>query len=586
MNKDGWQEEPTATMMLEDEPDVDVVVTDLTYNYAYLSERRYYWYFFLQVSSASLSLVGSVLIIYLIVAHWRKRWEVYHRLLLALSLADVIFDGSILFQFPLVRRDATYHPLAIGNTTSCTTIGFITTWSFSTVNLLFVVLSVYFLMTVRYGKHEHQVRRYIEPYGYIFAIGLPLAICIAALYYEAFNPVRIVPTCFMRPYPTNCYVDKDVDCERGGDALGLFVVFLSSAMSTMLLGICCTWLVYWTVRRQQRRNLRHSFRGHPTTRLAAANRKRMRMIANQAFCYTAVFMNGIVTALFCTQLETMYAASGVTRPDEQVQDDRLSNNTILTVGVSLYLFLCPLQGLLNLIIYVRPSYLVWREQYPHQTRWWAFRQILHGKQAMMTPRMSHLVDGNVNEETKLDSQLDRYDTSRTLQHSSWWFRGPRCSAGEKDARIDVEQSNDGGDSSPPASYPHQSSSEDGHRDTNAVRVSFSACTTDGAVTPGTTCDNQQEHRQSPALLIPDGGEYSSNSSPSYSDDDGSDDDQGGACRGNVVSNGHKRIVPNDEKKINCNGLFLLDEEDDISRSGDRDRRVTSSSPESFSRTST
>jgi hypothetical protein len=344
------------------------------------------------------------------------------------------------------------------------------------------------------------------------------------------------------------------------------------------------------VRKQQRRNLRHSFRGHPTTRLAAANRKRMRMIANQAFCYTAVFMNGIVTALFCTQLESMYAASGVTRPDEQVQDDRLSNNTMLTVGVSLYLFLCPLQGLLNLIIYVRPSYLAWREQYPHQTRWWAFRQILHGKQAMMTPRMSHLVDGNINEEAKLDSQLDRDDTSRTVQHSSRWFRGPRCSASEKDARIDVEQSNGGGDSSSPASSPHQSSSEDGHRDAKTVRVSFSECTSADAVTPGTACDDQQEHRQSPALLIPDGGAYSSNSSPSYSDDDSSDDDKGGDCRGNV-SNGHKRRVPNDEKKIHCNGLVVLDDDDDddddddISTSGERDLHVTASSPAPFSQTS-
>jgi G protein-coupled glucose receptor regulating Gpa2 len=497
-----------------------------SYNYSYLSEERYYWYFFLQVFSASLSMVGSLIIIYLVLLHRRKRWEVYHRLLLSLSLADVAFDLSILFQFPLVRRD-TGHPLAIGNITSCTAVGFWTTWSFSMVNLFFVVLSVYFVLTVRYGKNERQVRRYIEPYGYIVAIGLPLAICIAGVYGEAFNPVRIVPTCFMRPYPSNCYVDDTVECERGEHALPLFLIMSGSVFSTMLLGIVCTWLVYWTVRKQQRRNLRYSFQGGPTTMLAEANRKRMRMISRQAICYTAVFLNGIFATLFCSQLETLIASVGVTSPQRQAENEKLLHNTALAVCISLYLFLCPLQGIMNVIIYGRPCYLVWRELHPHQTRWWAIRQILHGKNAKMTPRMIHLVDGNVNEEAKLDANLDRTDTSRTLpvqqepsQRSS--SGGPwQVDEEDHDRKMDDDETNNnddddddgvapqsdngGGDYSPSA---HSAPRTPHHRRDSGMRVSFSECNT--ITTP--TNPTPSPHHPAPLKISDDVHSSSSNSS--------------------------------------------------------------------------
>lgn len=393
----------------------EVDEASVSFDYNYLPVGRYYFFFALQVLSASLSLVGSSIIIYLTIRHRRKRWEVYHRLLLALSLADVVFDISILLQFPMVRAD-TGHPLAVGNTSTCSAVGFTTTFTFSMVNLFFVVLAVYFLMTVRYGKNELQVRRWIEPYGYIFAIGLPLSICISGVSLDAFNPVKVIPTCFMRPFPSNCFYNDTVPCVRGGRAIPLFRVMMISAMITMVVGIVCTWLVYWTVRKQQLRNLRHSFVGAQSS-LQESNRKRMRIISRQAICYTAVFMNGMIASSFSSRMESIFDAGGATS-QRHADDQNLANNTTIAVFLSLYLILCPLQGLWNLIIYIRPSYVAWRELYRTKGRVWALQQIVKGRSLTVSPRVSHLVDGNINEDAKVDSAMDREDTSKTMNSPS------------------------------------------------------------------------------------------------------------------------------------------------------------------------
>lgn len=325
---------------------------EMEFDYSYMPRNRYMLFFGLQVSSASLSMIGSITIIYLILKQRKSRCEVYHRLLLALSIADIVFDISIILQFVAVRAD-TEHPLAMGNIQTCSTVGFFTTFGFSTVNLYFVVLSIYFLLTLRYRKHERQVKALIEPYGHLFAIGLPFTICTAALLLEAFNPVRIFPTCFMRPYPTNCLWDDDVPCQRGGGASKLFAVMLALVFITMLTGIACTWMVYWTVRQQQKRNVRHSFGGE----IQSSQRQRVRQVARQAFWYTLVFVNGILASIFSSSTESVFAG-GINTRGEDGHGDNLVNSTVIAVLSTIYMFACPLQGVLNLIIYLWPGFKV------------------------------------------------------------------------------------------------------------------------------------------------------------------------------------------------------------------------------------
>jgi hypothetical protein len=397
--------------------------------------------------------------------------------------------------------------------TSCAIIGFFTTWTFSAVNLLFFVLTVYFVLTVRYGMKERQVQQYIEPYGYVFAIGLLLAICIAALVTEAFNPMRFMPTCLMRPYPTNCYDndnnDDDTPCLRGGQARPVFYFFKACALVAMLLGIAGTWLVYWTVRQQHWRQRRYSWveksqsmdgqgrrrrRWRPPLPPPDSHQKRLRTVTRQAYWYTAVFMNGMLASLLSSRLEAAVAAGVVaTTVGDPTDDERLANNIVLTVFVSLYLFLCPLQGLLNVVIYLRPSFIVWRELYPCRSRLWALRQIIRGKRPILTRRVRHLVDGNVNEESKYgDSNNGITDTTPpTLRMGDLFERAAssQCSNSSRKEEGPIRQCDkDDDDEAPPVWSDHD--------DDNAAAADDDASSPrPGANTNIATNDRQQQQQQ-------------------------------------------------------------------------------------------
>jgi hypothetical protein len=96
--------------------------------------------------------------------------------------------------------------------------------------------------------------------------------------------------------------------------------------------------------------------------------------------------------------------------------------------------LCPLQGLFNVIIYLRPSFLLWRDAHPNKGRIWAIRQILNGKKVTVTRRRSHLVDGNVNEDTKCHDDTTT-PTLRTCDNDSR-SQGVRCSGNSSSRRTD------------------------------------------------------------------------------------------------------------------------------------------------------
>jgi hypothetical protein len=158
----------------------------------------------------------------------------------------------------------------------------------------------------------------------------------------------------------------------------------------------------------------------------------MQTVSRQAIWYTAVFLNGIFASMFSSRLEA--AVAGGVIDGGAPSNETLADHVVLAVFVSLDLFLCPLQGLFNVIIYLRPSFLLWRDAHPNKGRIWELRQIVHGKKVTVTRRRSHLVDGNVNEETKCHDDTIT-PTLRTYDNDSR-SQGVRCSGNSSSRRTD------------------------------------------------------------------------------------------------------------------------------------------------------
>jgi hypothetical protein len=112
--------------------------------------------------SASLSLFGSSMIIYDIVRNQIKRGSVYHTLMLAMSVFD-IFSSIAWGLSTLPIPEYEYgEPSGVygarGNENTCKTQGFFVQLGYTSI-FYNMSLSVYFLMVVRYGMKEHQIKK-------------------------------------------------------------------------------------------------------------------------------------------------------------------------------------------------------------------------------------------------------------------------------------------------------------------------------------------------------------------------------------------------------------------------------------------
>lgn len=93
--------------------------------------------------------------------------------------------------------------------------------------------------------------------------------------------------------------------------------------------------------------------------------QRVRAVANQAFFYVAAFMITYLPA----GIVRILAGFGMGAEDEGQ----------LFPLLVLQALLLPSQGLFNVLVYIRPSFWRVRQDYPDETRLWAFRRALYGE---------------------------------------------------------------------------------------------------------------------------------------------------------------------------------------------------------------
>ena len=117
-----------------------------------------------------------------------KRSKVYHRLVMGMSLADVSSSFALaLSTWPIPSSSGILW--AVGTTQTCTAQGFFTQFGISSP-LYNVSLSFYYLLAVRYGWKEHELKR-IEPYFHVLPVAWALLTGIAGLPLQIFNSANL-----------------------------------------------------------------------------------------------------------------------------------------------------------------------------------------------------------------------------------------------------------------------------------------------------------------------------------------------------------------------------------------------------------
>jgi hypothetical protein len=265
-------------------------------DFGYFTDAQYIVLFVVGLISCLLSICGSSIILYLVIRG--KKWgELYHRLLVGLSVSDLILSFCLILQ-PIFLPAETGYIFAIGNTTTCAIVGFgylffIASYTYN------CMLGVYFLATVRYQIPQATISKWLEPHGHLLAFAMPIAIGTSAAFFGLLNPNPFLGVCSLSPTNHECEWRDDIAveetsiittsnsmtnsnstrnattaptpiptisgeqqtedgvalvpvCENQDQYLILNSVLDYYALTMVVIGLICTIFVYWTVKRRYR----------------------------------------------------------------------------------------------------------------------------------------------------------------------------------------------------------------------------------------------------------------------------------------------------------------------------------------------
>lgn len=312
--------------------------------------------FFLVEISSSLSVFGSVSIVYLISKKSEWRHSIFHRIMMGMCLSDFIFSvGNMLHLFMLPAETGVL--LAFGNDVTCSIAGF-SIAMLTASSLYSCVLSTYFFLTITRGWNEEKASKVLEPWIHIVSLGFPLIPASMNFAFGGYKPSVLMV----------CGTDKSDEASKAAKLLSLTFSLLT--VLPALIGFVLIWLMYAGVRRQHLRNQRYRF--------AASDRecqhKQTKAVATQALFYSLAFLN---TFLAIILFAVAFAALNPGTPPD-VEDFENIRRDVFYLLQPLYVML-PLQGVLNWVIYIRPNLMRWRTANEDKSLWWAYQKVLSGE---------------------------------------------------------------------------------------------------------------------------------------------------------------------------------------------------------------
>lgn len=281
------------------------------------------------------SLLGSCTVLFIILSDRANKLNfVYHRILFAQSIVDCIVSTTLALSFLAVPKGLFWG--AQGNTASCEAVGFLTQLLVSQM-LYNLGIAVYYLMVIRYDKHQQFCARFVEPLVHSLSLSVPFGFALWALLSSSLNPApNVGGWCGIHQFPQDCSEDN-VECTRGFVAgtikncfyLGVVFPACCGIVGSMILIVC-----------------------HVRGRISNVSRywtqARLDETARQTLIQSMLYIG---TSLLPVAL---YLISLVI-----VQQDSIANFAMAFVMK----LILPLQGVFNLIIYVRPRYRALRQRH-------------------------------------------------------------------------------------------------------------------------------------------------------------------------------------------------------------------------------
>ena len=293
-------------------------------------------------TAALISLLASMVLIWMLHKTTKRFTSVYHRMLLGMGIGDIIFSLSQAHFNAASPKDLYYTVWnAIGNRYTCSARGFISYIGLITSTFYIASLNLFSLATAKYQKDERYIRKYIEPWLHGVPIGWSMVYSIFGLVEGSFNDGG-GGNCIAPKYnPPHCkgYAKGEIregftiPCGRGANGnfyrIALYVQFLI----VPIVSIIALSLIYFTVKKGERAMLRYS--GNTSSRRQSNSRK----VMEKALAFTLAYLVTFVP--FLVGMGYGWAGGGRAAWPEALK--------YLTA------IFTPLQGFFNLVVYMQPK---------------------------------------------------------------------------------------------------------------------------------------------------------------------------------------------------------------------------------------
>jgi hypothetical protein len=312
--------------------------------------------------SAAMGIAGDLIVITEILVFDRpnKIKQTIHRLLLAMSICDLISSfGFFLSTWPIPKEEEGLF-YNVGNQATCVWQGFIIQFSIS-VPLLNMCLAIYYLLVINFSWKEEKIRKKIEPFFYVFSFSIAIATCSAAVALDLFNNANL--WCWIAATPSGCnqsYDSRDNEepaCLRGDNAeLYRWFFFYALIWFALLFVGVIMYKVYLTFRKLETTNARYATALSSDGGKRAASRARQ--VGTQGICYVGAMY---ITFFFPTINRSLEQFAGIT----SFPVEFLHSMTI------------PSQGFWNFLVYIRPRFIKYRSDHPGVTVWGTLKAILY-----------------------------------------------------------------------------------------------------------------------------------------------------------------------------------------------------------------
>lgn len=309
-----------------------------------------------------------------IVLHTRNQLnKPYHRLLLVLSLVDIVSS---------TKYAITLHLAGDVPSIACDVDGFFS--MFTILSAMYgAVLQIYFLLRVRFSVRDRTFSRYYEPVLVVFPFLFAIISSSFMLSQELYNPNGHVtgnPGCFINEYPAKC--GETSTCERGekADLFASIFVAIPIVVSWAIV-IVSNVFIYLRFRDLSKKLRRYSLTGDTTTYELTWK------VAKQALMYVGAYFGtfGVTACLWSLQ---------VSYPKIDFADSKY-------YGLHLTdLLLLANQGTLNFLVYLSPRYNRWRQAAFSESRWFAFKKAVFTEDS---PQAGNPPADNVEDNTPASS---------------------------------------------------------------------------------------------------------------------------------------------------------------------------------------